>query len=121
MIAMLEDSLDPNLGMTRERFNFYNLAKIANYRDPDPDNMFGTLRSYCDMGRNKLSKVQSLTTTVINNAPNTTRSYLGVLQSRISIFQDAGICYATSGNDMFFDEDTDKPRVLFIKVPDEKE
>lgn len=121
MIAMLEDSLDPNLGMTRDRFNFYNLAKIANYRDPDPDNMFGTLRNYCDIGRNKLSKVQSLTSTVINNAPNTTRSYLGVLQSRISIFQDAGICYATSGNDMFFDDFTEKPTVLFIKVPDEKE
>ena len=121
MIAMLEDSLNPELGMTRERFNFYNLAKIANYRDPDPDNMFGTVRSFCDTGRSKLSKVQSLTSTVINNAPNTTRSYLGVLQSRISIFQDAGICYATSGNDMFFDDFTDRPTVLFIKVPDEKE
>ena len=121
MIAMLEDSLNPELGMTRDRFNFYNLGKIANYRDPDPDNMFGTLRSFCDTGRNKLSKVQSLTSTVINNAPNTTRSYLGVLQSRISIFQDAGICYATSGNDMFFDDFTEKPTVLFIKVPDEKE
>lgn len=121
MLAMLEDSLNPDLGMTRDRFNFYNLAKIANYRDPDPDNMFGTLRNFCDVGRSKLSKVQSLTSTVINNAPNTTRSYLGVLQSRISIFQDAGICYATSGNDMFFDDFTDKPTVLFIKVPDEKE
>lgn len=121
MIAMLEDSLNPELGMTRDRFNFYNLGKIANYRDPDPDNMFGTLRSFCDTGRTKLSKVQSLTSTVINNAPNTTRSYLGVLQSRISIFQDAGICYATSGNDMFFDDFVDKPTVLFIKVPDEKE
>lgn len=121
MLAMLEDSLNPNLDMTRDRFNFYNLAKIANYRDPDPDNMFGTLRAFCDSGRGKLSKVQSLTSTVINNAPNTTRSYLGVLQSRISIFQDAGICFATSGNDMFFDDFTDKPTVLFIKVPDEKE
>lgn len=121
MVAMLEDSLNPDLGMTRERFNFYNLAKIANYRDPDPDNMFGTLRTFCDSGRSKLSKVQSLTSTVINNAPNTTRSYLGVLQSRISIFQDAGICYATSGNDMYFDDFIEKPTVLFIKVPDEKE
>ncbi len=121
MLAMLEDSSNPELGMTRERFNFYNLGKIANYRDPDPDNIFGTLRQYCNIGRDKLSKVQSLTSTVINNAPNTTKSYIGVLQSRISIFQDAGICYATSGNDMYFDDFTDKPTVLFIKVPDEKE
>jgi type IV secretion system protein VirD4 len=121
MLAMLEDSLNPDLGMTRNRFNFYNLGKIANYRDPDPDNMFGTLRAFCDTGRGQFSKVQSLTSTVINNAPNTTRSYLGVLQSRISIFQDAGICYATSGSDMVFDDFTEKPTVLFIKVPDEKE
>jgi type IV secretion system protein VirD4 len=121
MVAMLEDSMNPELGMTRERFNFYNLGKIANYRDSDPDNMFGTLREFCDSGRDKLSKVQALTATVINNAPNTTRSYLGVLQSRISIFQDAGICYATSYSDMSFDDFTEKPTVLFIKVPDEKE
>lgn len=121
MLAMLEDSLNPELGMTRERFNFYNLGKIANYRDPDPDNMFGTLREFCDVGRDELSKVQALTSTVINNAPNTTRSYLGVLQSRISIFQDAGINYATSYSDMRFDDFTDQPTVLFIKVPDEKE
>ncbi len=120
MIAMLEDSLNPELGMTKEKFNFYNLAKIATYRDPDPDNPFGTIREYCS-GRDKLSKVQGLVSTVINNAPNTTRSYMGVLLSRISIFQDGGICYATSYSDMLFDDFVDKPTALFIKVPDEKE
>lgn len=120
MLAMLEDSMDPNLGMTREKFNFYNLAKIATFKDDDPDNPFGTVRNYCAF-RDKFSKVPSLTSTAINNAPNTTRSYMGVLMSRISIFQDAGICYATSFNDMNFDDFTDQPTVLFIKVPDEKE
>lgn len=120
MLAMLEDSMDPSLGMTREKFNFYNLAKIATFRDDDPDNPFGTVRNYCGY-RGEFSKVPSLTSTAINNAPNTTRSYMGVLMSRISIFQDAGICYATSFNDMNFDDFTDQPTVLFIKVPDEKE
>lgn len=120
MLAMLEDSMDPNLGMIREKFNFYNLAKIATFKDDDPDNPFGTVRNYCAF-RDKFSKVPSLTSTAINNAPNTTRSYMGVLMSRISIFQDAGICYATSYNDMNFDDFTDQPTVLFIKVPDEKE
>lgn len=120
MLAMLEDSLDKDLGMTRERFNFYNLAKIATYKDPDPDNPFGTLRDYC-AGRNKYSKVQALTSTCINNAPNTTRSYMGVLQGKISIFQDMGVCYATSFNEMYFDDFVDQPTAFFIKVPDEKE
>ncbi len=120
MLAMLEDSLDPELGLTREKFNFYNMAKIATYKDSDPDNPFGTVRNYCSY-RSKFSKVASLTSTAINNAPNTTRSYMGVLMSRISIFQDAGICYATSFSDMSFDDFTDQPTAFFIKVPDEKE
>lgn len=120
MLAMLEDSLDPELGMTREKYNFYNMAKIATYKDSDPDNPFGTLRSYCSY-RDKFSKVGALTSTAINNAPNTTRSYMGVLMSRISIFQDAGICYATSFSDLSFDDFTDQPTAFFIKVPDEKE
>ena len=120
MLAMLEDRLDPELGMTREKYNFYNMAKIATYKDSDPDNPFGTLRNYCSY-RDKFSKVGALTSTAINNAPNTTRSYMGVLMSRISIFQDAGICYATSFSDLSFDDFTDQPTAFFIKVPDEKE
>lgn len=120
MLAMLEDSTDPDLGMTREKFNLYNMAKIATYRDSDPDNPFGTLRNYCSY-RSQFSKVSSLTATAINNAPNTTRSYMGVLMSRISIFQDAGICYATSFSDISFDDFVDQPTAFFIKVPDEKE
>lgn len=120
MLAMLEDSLDPKLNMTLEKFNFYNLRMIATKTDPDPDNMYGTLREYCG-GRAKFSKVQALTSTLINNAPNTMRSYMGILLSRISIFQDGGICYATSFSDMKFDDFVDKPTALFIKVPDEKE
>lgn len=120
MLAMLEDSTDPELGMTREKFNFYNMANIATYRDNDPDNPFGTIRNYCGY-RSKFSKVTSLTATAINNAPNTTRSYMGVLMSRISIFQDAGICYATSFSDISFDNFVDQPTAFFIKVPDEKE
>ena len=42
MLAMLEDSFDERTGMNRSKFNFYNLAKIATFKDPDPDNPFGT-------------------------------------------------------------------------------
>ncbi len=120
MLAMLEDSLNPELGMTKEKFNFYNLVKIATYRDTDGENMMKTLQQYTT-GRGDFSKVPALTSTVVNNAPNTTRSYLGVLQPKIAIFQDMGICYCTSGTDVNFEDFTDKPTVLFIKVPDEKE
>ena len=120
MLAMLEDSQNPELGMTREKFNFYNVSKICTTRDSDPDNMMGTLKKYIE-GRDVLSKVKPLATTVVNNAPNTTRSFLGVMQPKIAIFQDMGVCYATSATDISFDDFIDQPTVLFIKVPDEKE
>ena len=119
MIAMLEDSLNPELGMTKEKFNFYNLNKIATTRDAG-DNMMDTLKKYAQ-GRDVLSKVPALVNTVVNSAPNTTRSYLSVLQPKIAIFSDLGICYATSYSDISFADFTDQPTVLFIKVPDEKE
>ncbi len=120
MLAMLEDSLNPELGMTREKFNFYNVAKICTTRDANPDNMMGTLKDYIE-GRDVLSKVKPLASTVVNNAPNTTRSFLGVMQPKIAIFQDMGVCYATSQSDISFDDFVNQPTVLFIKVPDEKE
>ncbi len=120
MLAMLEDSLIPELGMTREKFNFYNVSKICTTRDADPDNMMGTLKKYIE-GRDVLSKVKALATTVVNNAPNTTRSFLGVMQPKIAIFQDMGVCYATSATEISFDDFVNQPTVLFIKVPDEKE
>ena len=35
MLAMLEDTAKPELGMTREKYNFYNLSRICNFKDPD--------------------------------------------------------------------------------------
>lgn len=120
MLAMLEDSLDPALGMTREKFNFYNLHRIANFKDNDPDNMYKTLRQYF-MGRSKFSKVLSLVSTAINNAPTTTRSYMGIVTARLGIFNDTGMCYATSLNEMDFDGFAERPTAFFIIIPDEKE
>lgn len=120
MMAMLEDSLIPELGMTRERFNFYNLARIANFKDPDPDNPYKTLRQYY-LGRDSFSKVLQLVTTAINNAPTTTKSYMGIVSARLGLFNDSGMCFATSCNEMNFDTFADKPTALFIIIPDEKE
>ncbi|MDR0850638.1 MAG: type IV secretory system conjugative DNA transfer family protein [Christensenellaceae bacterium] len=120
MLAMLEDSMNPDLGMTRERFNFYNLSKICNYKDADPENPYKTLRQYF-LGRDKFSKVGQLITTAINNAPTTTRSYMGIVGAKIGLFNDTGMCFATSKNEMNFDSYADKPTALFIIIPDEKE
>ncbi len=123
MLAMLEDSIDPRLGdnkLRKDQFNFYNLYKISNKRDPDPDNPFNSIRRYCS-GRAKTSNVPLMTSPIINSAPTTTKSYLSVLASKVSqLMEDMGICYATSGTEIDFNNFIDKPTAFFIKVPDHK-
>lgn len=119
MLAMLEDSNNPELGMTVDKFNFYNLAKICNYKDPDPENPYKTLRQYFT-GRDKFSKVLSLVSTAVNNAPVTTKSYMGIVSAHMSVFNDSGMCFATSANEIDFSNFSEKPTALFIIFPDEK-
>jgi len=123
MLAMLEDSADERLGedkLRMDQYNFYNLYRIANKRDADPDNPFGSIKKYIN-GRLKTSEVKGLCSPVIDNSPNTTKSYLGVLAGKISqLMGDMGICYATSGSDINFGEMVDRPTAFFIKIPDHK-
>jgi len=121
MLAMLEDTAKPELGMTREKFNMYNVAKIALHRDNDPDDQFKSLKKYLLEGRDKMSIVSQLCGPILNNAPNTTRGYLGMVSTKLAMFSDLGVCYATSWNDMAFDTFCDKPTAFFIINPDEKE
>jgi len=119
---MLEDSLNPELGMTREKFNFYNLYKIATYRDPDAEAPFETVRKYLLQGRDAAtSNVPNLTSAVINNSPNTTKSYIGVLNGKISFMNDIGISYLTSESDINFDDFTNVPTVFYLIIPDDRE
>lgn len=118
LIAMLEDSLNPELGMTKDKFNFYNLYKISGIRDEGSDNMV-TLKKYIS-GRDKLSQAYELASTVVNNAGVTARGYMGHVTGALSMFADSGICYLTSGTDVDFSSFADKPTALFIVIPDEK-
>jgi len=121
-LAMLEDSLNPELGMTKEKFNFFNLYKIATFRDPDAEAPFETVRKYLLQGRDEAtSTVPNLTSAVINNSPNTTKSYIGVLNGKISFMNDIGISYLTSQSDINFDDFMDKPTVFYLIIPDDRE
>ena len=124
MLAMLEDSVDSRLGsnkLRKDQFNFYNLYKIANNKDPnDVNDPFNPLKRYCT-GRAKTSDVGTMTLPVVNSAPTTTKSYMSVLSGKInSLMSDMGICYATSACDIKFQEFIDKPTAFFIKIPDHK-
>ncbi len=117
-MAMLEDSLNPSLGMTKAKFNFYNIFKILSLRDNDPQASFKTIKNYFE-GRDRLSPATSLAQTVTANAENTMRNFFGVVTQKLSMFNDKGICYITSGTDIVFENFTKKPTVFFLIVPDQ--
>lgn len=120
LLAMLEDSLYPELGLTKDKFIFYNLYKICMYRDQDPEAPVRTLQNYFK-GRPKSSECVDLANGVINNAPTTMKGYMGHVATALNLFSDLGISYLTSGTDINFSTFTDRPSALFIIIPDEKD
>jgi type IV secretion system protein VirD4 len=117
-LAMLEDSLRPELGMTKGRFNFYNIFKILSLRDNDPTKMFNSIKNYFE-GRDRLSPAATLAQTVVANAEQTMRNFFGVCTQKLSMFADKGICYITSGTDIIFDNFVKKPTAFFLIIPDQ--
>ncbi|MEG1582253.1 MAG: type IV secretory system conjugative DNA transfer family protein [Clostridia bacterium] len=116
LIAMLEDSEDPELGMTIDRYNMYNATKIALNKAND----FEDVKKYFQ-GRSPTSITQTLSSHIVATKATTTRDgYLSQLSQALSIFSDMGVCYVTSKNEIDFENFDEKPTAFFIKIPDEK-
>mgnify|MGYP003571280605 CR=1 FL=1 len=116
LLAMLEDSEDPRLGMVKEKFNFFNLAKILQNSNKD----YYELRRYF-AGRNPLSKALSLSKQVCDAAESTRASYMSIVYEKLTMFNDSGICALTSASDFVPENLADRPTALFLKIPDEKD
>ncbi len=123
MYAMLEDSRDPRLGMTIDKFNFFNLYKICMLRDPagERESALKTLTNYAD-GRDKVrSNVYQLMSGVCLASGVTQRSFLSTLSSSVGkTLGDEGILYLTSGTDIDFTQIPKQPTAFFIRIPDHK-
>ncbi len=116
LIAMLEDSENEALGMTKEKYCFFNAFKIAMNKDDD----YEVVKDYFS-GRDPLSKSKELSTNITQTKATVTRDgYMSSLTTNLSIFSDNGICYLTSANDIKFTEFDDRPTAFFIKIPDER-
>lgn len=115
-IAMLEDSANPELGMTKEKYNFYNLMKIATNTEDD----CAELMKYFQ-GRGPLSKALSLSKQVLDSADKTRGSYLSTMFDKLNIFSDLSLCSLTSSNEITFSDMAEQPIALFLQIPDEKE
>lgn len=116
LIAMLEDSEDESLGMTKDRYNFFNAYKIAMNKEDD----FEVVKQYF-AGRNPLSKTKQLSANITQTNAKTTRDgYMSTLNTKLSMFADGGICFVTAKNEIDFYNMDEQPTAFFIKVPDEK-
>lgn len=116
LIAMLEDSENEALGMTRERYNFFNAYKIAMNKEDD----YEVVKQYFS-GRNPLSKTKQLAANITQTNAKTTRDgYMSTLNTKLSMFSDSGVCFLTSKNSVDFYNFDEQPTAFFIKVPDER-
>lgn len=115
-IAMLEDSADPKLGMTQEKYNFYNLTKIATNTEDDCAELIKYFQ-----GRGPLSKSLQLSKQVLDSADKTRGSYLSTMFDKLNLFSDLSLCGLTSKNEITFSDMAEIPTILFLQIPDEKE
>ncbi len=116
LLAMLEDSLDDNNNMTKEKFNFFNLTKILQNSTKD----YEDLRNYFK-GRDVLSRAASLSKQVCDAAQSTRASYMSIVYDKLMLFNDAGVCALTSESEFSADALAEHPTALFLKIPDEKD
>ena len=115
-LAMLEDREDPSLGMTKEKFNFYNLNKaLAN-----SENNYQALKDYFK-GRSQLSQAVTLSRQVLSAAEATMSSYMSITFDKLNMFNDRGLCGLTSATDIVASQFAERPTALFMKIPDEKD
>ena len=115
-LAMLEDSADPELGMTKEKFNLFNVNKALG----NSDNNYEVLKNYFE-GRDPLSQAYQLSRQVMTAPEATLGSYMSITFDKMSIFNDRGLCGLTSATDIRAEEFPFEKTALFLKIPDEKD
>ena len=115
-LAMLEDSADPDLGMTKEKFNLFNVNKALG----NSENNYQILKDYFE-GRSKLSQAYQLSRQVMTAPDTTLGSYMSITFDKMNLFNDRGLCALTSTTDIKVSKFVEEPTALFLKIPDEKD
>ena len=115
-LAMLEDSANPELGMTKDKFNLFNVNKALG----NSENNYKALKDYFE-GRGKLSQAYQLSRQVMSAPETTLGSYMSITFDKLNLFNDRGLCGLTSATDIRADRFAFEPTALFLKIPDEKD
>ena len=115
-LAMLEDSENPALGMTKEKYNLFNINKALG----NSENEYQALKDYFE-GRSKLSQAYQLSRQVMTAPDTTLGSYMSITFDKLNLFNDRGLCALTAATDIHADRFAFEPTALFLKIPDEKD
>ncbi|MBO4695424.1 MAG: type IV secretory system conjugative DNA transfer family protein [Clostridia bacterium] len=115
-MAMLEDTDTVGCEMCKEKYNFYNIMKIATTTQGNCKE----LKKYFK-DRDVMSKSITLSTQVLDAPEKTRESYMSSVQNALSLFSDLSLCALTSKDDTNFKEMADYPTAYFLQIPDEKE
>ena len=118
MLAMLEDCRIPELGMTRDKYNMYNVYKICNTTDSGRDT-FATLKRYLFSYRDQFSQVPELASAALQNADTTSKNYMGFVSGKMALFSDTGIDFLVSNTEVDFTTIDERPTAIFLIIPDE--
>lgn len=114
LLAMLEDSEIPNLGITAEKFNLGTVSSTLSLR-------VDQLKSYFAI-RDVSSNAKRIAQGPLG-APTggTQESIIATAMADLTSFADPDIQYITCNNDINFKDIGRKPTVVFLIIPDEKE
>ena len=115
-IAMWEDLVDG--GCVEQAFNLHTLYKnVADYAKDELE----VLREYITAGRDEFSQAEGRANAVLTSQEKQLSSFLSQVNNYMTQFSDSGIRRLTSGNDIEMSAFDEKPTVLFVIFPDEKE
>ncbi len=106
LLAMLDDAR-----ITKEKYIFHNLARVASQSDAEIKSFF----SHC-----KSAQARQLAKQVLDATDKTRAPYISTIMDKLHLFADTAICVITSENEVNFADLINKPTVLFLQVPDEK-
>lgn len=115
-LAMLEDSENPSLGMTVDKYNFYNLKMIATNTENDCEELIKYFQH-----RSPVSRALSLSKQVLDSAEKTRGSYISTMFDKLNLFADLSLCGLTSANELEFKDLAETPTAVFLQIPDERE
>lgn len=119
LLCMLDEAAVPENGFTKDMMTLKTLQDFyLRLRHDFVDGEDRESISHYKMFRNKPNQITRLMSTALENAPNTSRSYVGVYEGHMNKWNLGHIYALTTGCTIDIDGDDDSPFAIFISTRD---